>query len=124
LSEHKKIAVNLKNNSEFLEIKVSDTNNARAKAIVDEISILFQERITNLFDLKILNVIDEAELPSEPSSPNVLSNVVIVFAIALFLVISAVFAVEYFDDTIKNAEDAERILGIKVIAIIPSLDLK
>jgi capsular polysaccharide biosynthesis protein len=32
--------------------------------------------------------------------------------------------VEYFDDTLKNSEDVEKLLGIKVIAIIPSLDLE
>lgn len=120
----KKIVVNQKNDSGFLEIKVSDTNNERAKAIVDEISVLFQERIPEIFYIQTLNVIDEAEIPSEPSSPKLLNNIVIVFFIALFFVITTIFAIEYFNDKIKNAEDAERIFGIKVIAIIPSLDLK
>lgn len=119
-----KIIVNLKNDSGFIEIKVSDKNDIRAKAIVDEISILFQERITDLFNLKAIEVIDEAEIPTEPSSPKPLSNILIVFFVALFLVIVFIFAVEYCDDTIKSAEDAERVLGIKVIAIIPSLDLE
>jgi capsular polysaccharide biosynthesis protein len=48
----------------------------------------------------------------------------IVFFLTLFLAISAIFVIEYFDDTIKNVEDAEKILGIKVIAIIPSLHLE
>ena len=120
----KKIIVNLKNDSGFFEIKVSDTDAERAKAFVDEISILFQERITSIFNLKIVEVIDEAGIPSQPVSPKPLMNTVIVFLISLFIAISAVFGIEYFDDTIKNAEDAERILGLTVIAIIPSLHLK
>lgn len=119
-----KIEVNLKNDSGFFEIKVSDTNDVRTKAIVDEISILFQERIIDMFNLETVEVIDEAEIPSRPSSPKPLTNSAIVFFIALFLAVSTVFVIEYFDDTIKNVEDVERILGLKVIAIIPSLDLK
>lgn len=119
-----KIEVNLKNDSGFFEIKVSDTNAEHAKAILDEISILFREKITNIFDLETMEVIDEAEIPSDPVSPKPLLNTIIVFLTALFVAICAVFAIEYFDDTIKNAEDAERILGITVIARIPSLDLK
>ncbi len=118
------IEVNLKNDSGFFELKVTDTNAARAKAIVDETSILFQERITAMFNLETVEVIDEAEIPSEPSSPKPLTNIAIVFFVALFIAVSVVFAIEYFDDTIKNAEDAERIFEKKVIAIIPSLDLK
>ncbi|HBR03881.1 MAG TPA: capsular biosynthesis protein, partial [Ruminiclostridium sp.] len=31
---------------------------------------------------------------------------------------------EYFDDTLKNTEDVEKLLEIKVIAIIPLLNLE
>jgi capsular polysaccharide biosynthesis protein len=120
----KNITVNILNDSGFFEIKVRDTDNVRVKTIIDKISILFQERFIDLFNIKTLHVIDEAKIPSEPTSPRPLMNTFIVFFLALFLAISAIFVIEYFDDTIKNVEDAEKILGIKVIAIIPSLHLE
>lgn len=120
----KKITVNLKNDTRILEIKVKDTNNERAKAIVEEISIVFQERVRVLINLEISGVIDEAEVPYKPVSPRPLVNTFIVFCASMFLVISFVFIIEYLDDKVKNAEDVENLLGLKVIGIIPSLDLE
>lgn len=119
-----KISVNLKNDTRLLEIKVRDTNDERAKAIADEISIIFQKRINELIKLEVLDVIDKAEVPDEPSFPKPLTNSAIAFSLSLFLVVCTVFIVEYFDDTLKSLEDIEKLLGIKVIAIIPSLDIK
>lgn len=119
-----RISVNMKNDTRLLEIKVRDTSKERAKAIADEISIIFQRRINELINLEILDVIDEAEIPDEPIFPKPLASSAIAFSIFLFLIICIAFIVDYFDDTLKNLEDIEKLLGIKVIAIIPSLDIK
>lgn len=119
-----RISVNMKNDTRLLEIKVRDTSDERVKAIADEVSTILQKRINELIKLEALEVIDEAEIPAEPVFPKPLVNSAIAFSLALFLVICAVFIVEYFDDTLKNLEDIEKLLGIKVIAIIPSLDIK
>jgi capsular polysaccharide biosynthesis protein len=120
----KRITVDLKNDTRLLEIKVRDTNNVRAKEIADEISIIFQKKINELVKLQTLTVVDEAEIPDKPISPNVLVNTVLAFLLTGFLVICALFLKEYLDDTLKNSEDIEKVLGIKVIAIIPALDME
>ena len=120
----KKITVNLKNDTRFLEIRVRDTSDVRAKEIADKINSIFQGKVMDLMKLETLEVIDEAEIPLKPVSPKPLVNIFIAFITALFLVTSAAFLMEYFDDTLKSAEDIEKCLGIKVIGIIPSLNLK
>jgi capsular polysaccharide biosynthesis protein len=120
----KKITVNLKNDTRLLEIKVRDTSDVRAKEIVDVIGSIFQERVKDLMKLETLDVVDEAEIPLKPVSPKPLVNIFVVFFTVLFLVISAVFMMEYLDDTVKNIEDVEKLLGIKVIGIIPYLDME
>lgn len=120
----KKITVDLKNDTRMLEIKVRDTSNVRAKQIVDTMNNIFQKRAQDLMELQTMEVIDEAEIPLKPISPKPLRNIFIVFFAALFLVISAVFMMEYLDDTLENVEDVEMLLDINVIAIIPHLDLE
>lgn len=120
----RKIAVNLKNDTRLFEIKVRDISNERAKRIVDEISTVFQKRVNEIMKLQSFQVIDEAEIPLEPVSPKPLENSLIAFFAALFLVVCFVFIIEYLDDTLKDIDDIEKLLGIKVIGIIPSLDLK
>ncbi len=119
-----RITVNLKNDTRLMEIKVRDTDNERAMEIVNKISVLFQQKINDLMKLEILDVVDEAEIPLEPISPKPVVNTIIAFLVALFLTICAVFMMEYLDDTLKNSEEVEKLLGLKVIGIIPSLDLK
>jgi capsular polysaccharide biosynthesis protein len=120
----KKITVDLKNDTRMLEIKVRDTSNVGAKQIVDTINNIFQKRAKALMELQTMEVIDEAEIPLKPISPKPLRNIFIVFFAALFLVISAIFMMEYLDDTLENVEDVEMLLDINVIAIIPHLDLE
>jgi capsular polysaccharide biosynthesis protein len=120
----KKVAVNLKNDARMFEIKVRDTNNVRAKEIVDTINSIFQERVKGLMKIEKLDVVDEAEIPLKPISPKPLTNILIVYFTSLFLVICAVFMMEYLDDRLESIEDVEMLLDINVIGIIPHLDLE
>jgi capsular polysaccharide biosynthesis protein len=120
----KKVAVNLKNDARMFEIKVRDTNNVRAKEIVDTINSIFQERVKGLMKIEKLDVVDEAEIPPKPISPKPLTNIFIVYFTSLFLAIGAVFMMEYLDDRLENIEDVEMLLDINVIGIIPHLDLE
>jgi capsular polysaccharide biosynthesis protein len=120
----KKITVNLKNDTRLFEIKVRDASNERAKDIVDAISTIFQKKVNELMKLQTFDVIDEAEIPLEPVSPKPLVNILIAFFVALFLAVCAAFIIEYLDDTLKDIDDIEKLLGVKVIGIIPSLDLR
>lgn len=119
-----RITVALKNDTRLLEIKVRDQSNERALQIVNKISSILRQMVNELMKFEILDVIDEAELPLEPVSPRPLVNTIIAYLAALFLSIAAVFLIDYLDDTIKSAEDIEKLAGIKVIGIIPTLDLK
>jgi capsular polysaccharide biosynthesis protein len=120
----KKVTVNLKNDARMFEIKVRDTNNVRAKEIVDTINSIFQERVKGLMKIEKLDVVDEAEIPLKPISPKPLTNILIVYFTSLFLVICAVFMMEYLDDRLESIEDVEMLLDINVIGIIPHLDLE
>jgi capsular polysaccharide biosynthesis protein len=120
----KKVTVNLKNDARMFEIKVRDTNNVRAKEIVDTINSIFQERVKGLMKIEKLDVVDEAEIPPKPISPKPLTNIFIVYFTSLFLAIGAVFMMEYLDDRLENIEDVEMLLDINVIGIIPHLDLE
>lgn len=119
-----KIIVNLKNDTRLLVLKVRDPSAERAMKIADTLGVILKDKVNALMKLEILDVVDEAEMPGKPVSPRPLVNTIIVFFGAMFLAVCTVFMIEYLDDTIKNSEDIEKLLGIKVIGIIPSFDLK
>lgn len=62
---------------------------------------------------------DEAEVPKEPIKPKKIFNIIIAFALGLFISIVIAFILEYMDNTVKSEDDVSRYLQIPVIGIIP-----
>jgi capsular exopolysaccharide synthesis family protein len=71
----------------------------------------------------ILTVVDPAQVPTEPSSPRVALNTLIVTLLALVNALALAFLLEYLDDTLKSSEDAESLIGVPTIGAIPRMRL-
>lgn len=68
-----------------------------------------------------LSIIEPAEVPVEPISPNVALNVGLATAMGLLLSIAAAFLLEYLDDTIKTPNDVMRVLGLPTVGGIAEI---
>lgn len=66
-----------------------------------------------------LAVIDDAEPPLSPSSPNLMRNIVLGLILGLLLAIAVVFLSFTIDDTIRVPEDVERKLGLSLLGVVP-----
>ncbi|MBG0792616.1 polysaccharide biosynthesis tyrosine autokinase [Methylocystis sp. H62] len=64
-------------------------------------------------------IIDKAQLPGAPTSPNIPKTFALAFAAGLVLGVAAAFAREYFDDVIYSPLDAETASALTLIGIIP-----
>ncbi|WP_039390918.1 polysaccharide biosynthesis tyrosine autokinase [Novosphingobium sp. MBES04] len=67
-----------------------------------------------------ITVVDYAEVPTTPSSPKMLINLVIALLIGLVVSALVILLREYFDDAIRSPEDVERKLGIPLLALVPN----
>jgi succinoglycan biosynthesis transport protein ExoP len=65
-----------------------------------------------------LSIIEQAQLPYSPVSPNVKMNVLLAAAVGLVLAVSAAFVLEYLDDTIKSTDDLNTSLGLTVLGSV------
>jgi polysaccharide biosynthesis transport protein len=68
-----------------------------------------------------VRVVDRALMPRGPYSPNLRNHLGMAVALGLFLGVGCVFLLEYLDRTVKSAEQAERLLGLPVLAVIPDV---
>ncbi|MCK4602177.1 MAG: hypothetical protein KAU28_06905, partial [Phycisphaerae bacterium] len=59
--------------------------------------------------------------PSDPHRPILWLNVLIAVAGGLIVALIYAFTADHFDHTIKSIDDAERYLGMPVLASIPKL---
>lgn len=68
-----------------------------------------------------IRVVDPAEPPARPVRPKIPLNLAFAAALGLMLGISAAFVQERLDDTVKGADDVERLLGLSALALIPAV---
>ena len=65
-------------------------------------------------------VIDPAERPLRPYKPNKVKNMALAMIVGLMGGVFSAFVVEYFDDSIKTADEAERICHLPTLGMVPA----
>lgn len=68
-----------------------------------------------------IRIVDSAEPPVKPAKPKIPLNLAVGAILGLGLGISAAFVQERLDDTLKGADDVERVFGFSTLALIPSV---
>ena len=68
-----------------------------------------------------VRVVDRALVPGTPFAPSMRRDVGMALGLGLFLGIGCILLLEYLDRSLKTAEEAERLLGLPVLAVIPDV---
>lgn len=66
-----------------------------------------------------ISVVDKAEVPGGPHTPNPRRNLMIAIFLGLAGGIGLAFLFEHLDDTIKQSDEVEQLLGLPVLGVIP-----
>lgn len=118
------ITVTPKGDTEFLKISVKSNSPYDAKAIANQIALSLKEKTKEIKKIDNVQILDEALLPSNPSSPKVALNTAIAFVLGIMISVGLAFLLEFLDNTIKTEEDVEEIIGLPVIGTIPLINDK
>ena len=113
------ITVEVPTDTRIVSITVEDKDPYEARIIADSVRIAAAKHIQEVMDTEAVNVVEEASLPIEKSSPSILMNTAIGYAVGLFLAIAIVIINYIMDDTIKTPDDVEKFLGVSVLGSIP-----
>jgi capsular exopolysaccharide synthesis family protein len=70
-------------------------------------------------DANSISILEEAQVPFAPFSPNVKNNVMVASVIGLALALGGALLIEYLDDTIKSPSDATRATNLPNLVSIP-----
>lgn len=65
-----------------------------------------------------IKIIDKAEVPKSPISPNKGRNLILAFLIGIFGGVGLCFLLEYLDNTVKGPEDVEKLVGLPSLGVI------
>lgn len=114
-----RVSVDTQSDTRIVSITVTDTDPAMAQYIANELRESAAQRIVNVMDIQAVNVVDEANLPTAPSAPNVFRWTAIGFLLGAFLCVAVVLVQFLLDDTIKTSDDIEKYLGLSTLGMIP-----
>ena len=103
----------------IISIKVTDKDNELACEIANEIADVFASEIVSIYKIENISTIDKAEVSETPSSASTLKIVVIGSLMGMILSIGIIFISFYFDTTIKDEEEIEKITNLPVIGVVP-----
>lgn len=88
------------------------------KAITDE----FISESKKLIPNGNLQIIQAAQLPEHPVSPNKKLNILIAFVLGLMVGVGVVLLLEYLDNTFKSRDELEKALDLPIIGTIPDYE--
>ena len=97
---------------------------AVAAKVANEIAKVFISNVEEIYKFNNVHIVDEAEIPSEPSNINHIRDIIIFAIIGIVVSVIYVLVLNMLDTTIKSAEDVESLLGIPVLASIPIYDFE
>jgi non-specific protein-tyrosine kinase len=69
-----------------------------------------------------INVIEPAALPASPVGPNKMATVLLAVVIGAVLAVAAAYVMEYLNDTLKDADEVQRVLGVTTLGMVPRID--
>lgn len=116
------ITVSSKTDTEILKITVKNADNNLAPKIASTLANVFTKKVKEIYDIDNVAIIDEAEVPTKPYNTNSLKTIGIFTIGALLVTVLFIFVVTYFSNTVKDEEELERLLNLRVLAIIPKIE--
>ena len=117
----KNVTVKLVEDTELIQITVTNKNALDAKNIANKIAEIFSDRVSEIYKINNITIVDEAEEATEPYNINHIKDLAIFMVIGLVVAIIYVLLTNLLDSTVKSAEDIEKELEISVLASIPTI---
>ena len=117
----KKLKVEPSKNTRLVYIHFEDKDKEIAAAVVNKLASVYAAR--NLISNNI-RVIDEAEIPKNPVRPKKAQNILIAIIAGLLGGVGLAFLVDYLDNTVKTADDVERLAKFPLLGYVPTIETK
>ena len=71
--------------------------------------------------IEAVNVLDSAQVPTQPSGPRRLMYVAVAFMAGLFLAVAIVVLADTLDTRVRNADEIATLIGVPVVGRFPAM---
>lgn len=117
------LTVTPKTDTQILQIQYTNTDKNLAMEVVDAITQEFVKTSSELISNANVKIIETVKLPQSPVSPNKKLNISVAFVLGLLISTTLALVLEFMNNTFKDKEQVENILGVPVIGTIPNTDI-
>ncbi|HLQ31611.1 MAG TPA: GNVR domain-containing protein [Chloroflexota bacterium] len=118
-----------------IRVDVEDRDPNRARLVANKLAELFVKQkqeeankaaavLGGQHDTVLVSILDPAVTPKAPIKPKTRVNVLAAGILGLVLGVLVVFALDWWDDTIRDPGEAESLLDARILATIPQLKNK
>ena len=123
LEAHKADVIRMNSNAilyNSIKIEVENKRNLLNSLVARQNETLVSARLSGLKTSNV-SIIDRAEVPKSPVSPNKKRNIFLAIIVGLFGGMGICFFLEYLDNTVKGPEEVEKMTGLPSLGVIPYL---
>lgn len=113
------LKVTTPSDTRIIEITVTSTNPQEAYDIAMAYANIAPAFIEAKMETSRPNIFEEARVPEEPSSPNLLLNLVLSVFLGAAIAVAVIFIQFVSDDRIRNAEMLQKRLGLATLGMMP-----
>ncbi|MEH7549081.1 YveK family protein [Neobacillus vireti] len=119
-----KITVQNEKDSQVVNLSVQDKNADRAAEIANTTADVFKKEIVNIMNVDNVSILAKATVTDEisPIKPRPLINIAIALVVGLIVGVGIALLLEYLDNTVKNEQEIEKLLGVPVLGVIASMN--
>ena len=112
------ISVYNPNGSHILYINAKSADPEEAKLLADTYAKVVQEFIAEKMELRRPQLIQVAQTPTRPVSPDIKSDIIKAFLFGAFLAAAFIIFLYLLDDKIRTSDDIERTTGLATLGIL------
>lgn len=114
-----KVSIEPVKDTQIISVKVVDTVPERCMDIANATSMVFKDSVTKIMKVDNVQILDKANLPEEPSSPNIKKNTAIGLVLGFVLGVGISLFRELMDTTFKTTDDIAEAFDIPVLGMVP-----
>ena len=114
------ISVKAVKNTQLIEVAVKNETATNANKIANELAKVFTQKVSHMYNINNIQVLNEADLPTSPSNINHKKDIIMFAGVGLVIGICYVIIANLLDVTIKTAEGVEKEFNLSVLASVPS----
>ena len=113
------ITVSQEKDTEIIRLSVTNKNATTAAKLANETAKVLIERVSNIYKINNVQVVDQAEVETSPSNINHAKDIMIFACVGIVVSVMYVLIANMLDTTIKSAEEVEKEFKVPVLASIP-----